>query len=66
MTQKQTGYMILVICMGALFVSMGPEIQALSTMKDMWSPKFIGAAIFHIGAVIGAYVGGRITPTRIE
>lgn len=64
MTNKQTGYIILIAAFGMLLVSSSKDIMELVTWSDASTPSFIGTMIGHLGAVITAYVGGRITPTK--
>lgn len=66
LNKKTAGYVVLVACLGMLFVAMGPEIQELKSWNEALTPGFIGTIVGHAGAVLGAYVGGRMTPTKGE
>lgn len=63
MTQQHTGYLIFVAAIGLMATMMAQDIQELGSWWDATTPNFIGTIIGHFGAVVGAFVGGKLLPT---
>lgn len=66
MSDTHKGYLIFLAAVGMLATLIGVEISDLGTWGDVVTPKFVGAFVGHVGAVVGAFVGGRLIPTRGE
>lgn len=62
--KKTAGYLVLVTALGMSFGLIGNEIKNVKDWAELFSPGFVGTTFIHMGTVIGAYVGGRITPSR--
>ena len=62
MTPKQTGTAVFIAAFGMMATLLSVEIKDLMTWQDMTHPAFIGMALGHLGSVIAAYFGGKITP----
>lgn len=56
---KKTGYVLYVAALGSILVALAPEISALADWSGITQPTFVGKTMLHIGAVIGAYFGGK-------
>lgn len=63
MTQKQTGYVVLIAALGVMATLLGNEISAFHAWGEALAPAFIGKALIHVGTVVGAFVGGKLIPT---
>lgn len=64
LTRKATGYLVLIAAFGMLCVSSSSDIKQLTSWAAATTPAFVGTLIGHVGAVITAYLGGRMTPTH--
>ena len=63
MTQVQTGYVMFVAALGMMASLLAPEVSALASWPDVFTPMFMGKVFAHVGAVIGAFVAGKMIPT---
>lgn len=63
MTRTTTGAIVFVAAIGTLVGLLGKEIAELHSWTQATSPAFIGGALMHVGAVIGAFVAGQVIPT---
>lgn len=64
MNSTQTGWMLFVAAIGAMATLMAVEITNLQEWHFATTPEFVGKALAHVGTVIGAFVGGRLIPTK--
>lgn len=63
MTQTQTGWTLLVVSLGMMCTLLSGDIANLHQWRDASDPAFVGGFIAHLGAVITAFVGGKMLPT---
>lgn len=66
MQPKQTGYFVFIAAIGVMAGLLGNEVAQFSSWSEGFTPRFVGTALIHLGTVVGAFVGGRLIPTRIE
>lgn len=66
MSPRTTGNLIFVAALGAVLLGLSTEIKGLHDWPEALTPAFVGQTMWHIGSVIGAYVGGRLIPARDE
>lgn len=60
-----TGWIIFIAALGTMFGLVGIDMSKLTNWSDAATPFFVGTTFVHLGAVIGAFVGGKmIQPTR--
>jgi hypothetical protein len=64
MTKTTTGWIIFVAAIGTMFSLLAVDISVLSDWNAAAKPAFIGTFIGHIGAVIAAFVGGKLIPSE--
>lgn len=62
MKPRATGNVIFVAALGMVLLGLSSEVRGLHDLRETWTPDFLGKVMWHIGTVIGAYVGGRIIP----
>ncbi len=65
MTDHAKGWTVFLAALGMMAALLAPEVSALSTWGSVLQPAFVGKVLVHFGAVIAAFVGGKIIPTRI-
>lgn len=63
MTQIQTGWMLLIVALGMMCTLLSGDIANLVHWRDALDPAFVGGFVAHLGAVITAFVGGKLLPT---
>lgn len=57
------GWVIFVAAIGMLFSMISIDLVAMHGSWDgIRSPEFVGTTIGHIGAVITAFIGGKLIP----
>lgn len=59
MTDKQQGQAVFIVALGAMATLLGGDVKALQHWGDALDPAFVAGFLTHLGAVIGAYYGGR-------
>lgn len=64
--QKQNGWVVFLAALGVMAALLGNELLQFSSWQDGLTPAFAGKSLVHFGTVIGAFVGGRLIPTRGE
>jgi hypothetical protein len=64
MTSTHTGWLLFAAALGMMASLIAPEVSALSSWATVLSPAFIGKALAHFGAVVGAFVAGKMIPTE--
>jgi hypothetical protein len=62
MTQTTTGWVIFVAAVGMMFSMLAVDIASLREWSEMTTPVFVGTALGHVSAVIGAFIGGKLIP----
>lgn len=55
-----TKAMIILACIGLMASAVGMNIAAMSGWGGFKTPLFVGSFISHVGAVITAFVSGRL------
>ena len=66
MTSTQTGWMIFVAAFGMMAGMLAVDVAALKAWTELSTPLFVGTSLGHVGAVIAAFVGGKIMPIDRE
>lgn len=66
--QKDTGkgWIIFLSALGMMITLVSIDLKELSTLEEVATTKFIANVGLHLGTVIGAFVGGRLIPTKGE
>lgn len=64
MNRYTMGWTIFAAMFGAMCLSIGNELQQLKSYDELYSLVFIGKNMVHLGTVIGAFVGGKLIPSR--
>ena len=64
MTNTHTGWIIFVAALGMMASLLAPEISALESWSVVVTPAFMGKALAHFGAVVAAFVAGKIIPSK--
>lgn len=59
MTQQQTGQAVFLVALGAMCTLLGGDLKSLHAWRDALDPAFVAGFLTHLGAVIGAFWGGR-------
>lgn len=62
MTQNQKGWIVFVAALGMMLGLLSPEIAALPNWGATAEPLFVAKVLGHLGAVIAAFVAGRLMP----
>lgn len=63
MNSKSTGLLIFILALGMMSGLVGEDIKKLHSWYEMTTTEFVGNTLIHYGAVVGAYLGGRLIPT---
>jgi len=50
--------------MGIMLTLISDDISDLDSWNEVKTPGFVASMFAHMGAVIGAFVGGRLIPTN--
>jgi hypothetical protein len=66
MTQTSKGRLVFLAALGMMAGLLAPEVAALSAYPDALQPAFLGKLLGHFAAVVTAYVGGSLIPTKDE
>lgn len=66
MTPGTTGWAIAIAALGMMAAAIGSEVSGLESWAEASTPAFMGKALVHLGAVIGAFVGGKMIPTSSD
>jgi hypothetical protein len=61
---KTAGWIVFVAALGMLFTLMSADVKSLVSWEAMTTPAFIGTFLGHVAAVITAFVGGMLIPTK--
>ena len=64
MTNKFAGY---TLGLGAIAMMMGlmaVDVKSLKTWAEIFTPVFVGTMMAHLSAVIMAFLGGKLIPTK--
>lgn len=64
MTQTHTGWLVFAASLGMMASLIAPEISALESWGVVVTPAFMGKALAHFGAVVAAFVAGKIIPSK--
>jgi hypothetical protein len=60
--KKTYGWVIFIAAVGMMASMVAVDISALMGWGEAVKPVFVGTVIGHLGAVIAAFVGGKIIP----
>ena len=64
MTPTRTGWIIFIAAVGAMLGLVSHDIAELETWSQATTPLFVSSMLAHLGAVIAAFVGGKLIPTN--
>jgi len=59
----QPGFLVFIAALGMMAGLLSVDVSQLPTFAAAVSPIFVGKALAHIGAVITAFIGGKLLPT---
>jgi hypothetical protein len=62
MTTTQTGWGLLIAGIGMMFTLLAGDVAHLEHWKDALDPAFMAGVMTHFGAIIAAFVGGKLLP----
>jgi len=62
MNPTRSGWLLFAAALGMMLSLMSANITELQAWDEMSEPSFIGNAAAHLGAVIAAFVGGKMIP----
>lgn len=63
MTPTQMGYLVLIAALGMILTLLSGDVAHLEHWGDALDPAFMAGVMTHLGAVIAAFVGGKLIPT---
>jgi hypothetical protein len=66
MTQTSKGRLVGLAALGMMAGLLAPEVTALGAYVELLQPAFLGKLLGHFAAVVTAYVGGSLIPTKGE
>ena len=66
MNNTKAGWMIGVAAFGMMAAALGNEVIALNDWSSVVTPAFVGKAMIHLGAVVGAFVEGKMIPIETK
>lgn len=58
------GWAVLIAALGMTLGLLGNEISGLTSWDQTITPAFVGKAFIHLSVVIGAWVGGKLMPSK--
>lgn len=64
MTPNGKGWLWFVAALGMMATLVGHDVEQLKDLHDALSGSFIGGAMVHFGAVVAAFIGGKLIPTE--
>jgi hypothetical protein len=64
--QGTLGWLIFLASVGMLFSMISVDLVTVHGWNEIFSPEFVGTTLGHIGAVIAAFVGGKLIPSERE
>lgn len=62
--QTTMGWVIFIGALGMLFSMISVDLVALHGWNNLFTPEFVGTTIGHVGAVIAAFMGGKLIPAE--
>lgn len=66
MTQTGKGYLIFLAAFGMMSTLLAGDFSHLEHWHDALDPAFFAGVCTHVGAVIAAFVGGKLIPTESD
>lgn len=57
------GIIIFLAALGLMAGEVGKDIVAFKSWNELHDPVFIGNTLIHFGAVVTAFIGGKLIPT---
>lgn len=63
---KTAGWILFIAALGVMCGLLADDVSALKSWHEATTPSFFGSILAHLGAVIGAFVGGRVIPTEVK
>lgn len=62
MNNTTGGWLIFVAAIGMMCTLLAADVASLGQWHDVLAPKFVALELAHLGAVIGAFIGGKLIP----
>jgi len=62
MNDKLKGNILFIAMLSMMATLTAEDIKRLMGWNEVFTPAFIGGIAGHFGAVVGAYLSGRLTP----
>lgn len=63
MNPTQTGWLLFLAALGMMSSLLAGDVSHLEHWRDALDPAFVAGVMTHLGAVIAAFVGGKLIPT---
>lgn len=63
MNQTQLGWIVFIAAIGMMLSLIAGDVAHLEKWGDALYPSFMAGLMTHLGAVIAAFVGGKLIPT---
>ena len=60
---SQPGYLVFLAAIGMMAGLLAVDVSQLPTFAAAATPIFVGKMLAHLGAVITAFIGGKLLPT---
>lgn len=64
MTDAGKGWLFFIAAMGMMLSLISIDIADIETWNEIFQPGFISRMFAHIGAVIAAFIGGKLIPSK--
>lgn len=61
---KRTGWIIFIAALGMMCSLLAIDISNMKSWLETTTPEFVGSVMAHIGAVIAAFIGGKLIPSN--
>lgn len=65
-TRTSTGWIVFIASLGMMATLTANDIANLEAWESATSPKFLGGMLAHFGAVVTAFVGGKLMPNYYQ
>lgn len=59
----QTGVIVFIAALGMMAGLLAVDVSKLADWAAVRSPAFVGTVLAHFGAVVTAFVGGKLLPS---
>ena len=62
MNQTTSGWLVFIVALGMMSGLMANDVAKLTTWNGAFAPAFVAVIMAHFGAVITAFIGGKLIP----